>query len=120
MYPPRTSRESSCACCSLLISMTCRSGSPARSLIPLLPVVSSALSRPVTVTSPRGAGGTSGNAVWLGAAGTQPRLTRTVPPPLRSSGVSTCTPILSSAEVRRRTTTSCSVSNVPVAVTARQ
>ncbi len=88
--------------------------------MPLLPVVWSAMSRPVTVTSPRGGGGTSGYARWSAAAGTQPRFTRTTRPSARTSGVSTCMPTRSSALVRRRTTTSWSVSNVPVAVTWRQ
>ncbi len=90
------------------------------SLMPLALVVSSALSRPVTVTSPLGTAGTSGKACWSAADGTQPRLIMTVPPPLRSNGISTWTPMLPSVAVLRRTTTSCFSSYVPVAVTARQ
>ncbi len=58
--------------------------------MPLASVVSSGISRPVTVISPRGGAGISGNSVWLGpSAGIQPRLTSMTLPSSSTNGVST-------------------------------
>lgn len=55
--------------------------------MPLAAVVSSGISRPVTVTCPAGGAGTLGNVVCVGAsAGIQPRLTSSTLPSVRRKG----------------------------------
>ncbi|CAM5685589.1 hypothetical protein SGRIM128S_03675 [Streptomyces griseomycini] len=58
--------------------------------MPLSSVVWSGSSRPVTVTSPFGGAGISGNALWLRPSeGTQPRLTMRTLPSSSTKGVRT-------------------------------
>ncbi len=69
------------------------------------------------MTSPAGAGGTSGAVLASFPAGAQPRFTSTTPSSV-TSGVTIQNPFVPSSG-RRRTAVSASVSNVPVAVTLR-